>query len=267
MSYTDVTLNGVSLLAGPGVLPTEAVVSNVVRGFLGAIRDNVEDIPGRYGTVSFDEKAGDRVVTLGLTLLTDSPALRRAAIETLADWAELLTPAPLIISDEPDRYWLAKLRSMSDPEEAVLTAEVELGFRTGPYALALEPTVSDALALTDGVEDTLELEDAVPADPIVEVTVGAGGFPGGFVLTVNGVDFVFGDALTVGQVITISTVGFTVSSGANTDTELDGSFVEADLAMSSVDGDFPALIPGTNTITIVGGDASLVFTWRRRYRA
>lgn len=270
-SPVDITLNEIPLLGDSGdlgILPVEAIVANVVRGFLGAIRDVVEEVPGRAGSWTFEEKAGDRSITVVIILGTDSATERRQAIEALADWADLDTPAPLIISDEADRYWDAKLAGMSDPEEVVLTATVELIFRVGPYAKALE--LSELLApleLVDAVGDDFDIDDTVNAYPVVEVTAGAGGLPAGFAMSINGLNIVYGTPVAAGDTVTISSVSYTVSLGANTDADLDGSFVEADLSMLEVDGDFPVLIPGTNTITIEGGDTTVAISWRRLFRA
>lgn len=112
---------------------------------------------------------------------------------------------------------------------------------------------------------SLELDDTVDVYPVIEITAGES-MPSGFTLTVNGLALTYGDAFTSGDVLTVSSLTYTVSTGVNTDSDLDGVFVVADLSMGAVDGDFPILISGTNSIEIDGGDADLVVTWRRRYR-
>lgn len=266
---TEVTLDDVALSdAVPGV-----IVKRVTRQLLGDRRDVFELVPGRAGSWRFGEQAGDRLITLQLALVGESSTYpieesgleaRRAACRALADWADHAQPVTLVADDEPDRYWMATVSSAPTPDEWLIRATVDLVFRVGPYALALELSTHDE-ALTNGALATFSIPDNVNAYPVVEITAGDA-MASGFTLNVNGLELVYGAAVAPGDVLTVSSLSYTVSTGANTDTELEGSFVTADLSMGDVDGDFPILVPGSNGIEIVGGDADVSISWRRRYR-
>lgn len=256
---TDVNYNAVDLTdAVPG-----ALVLNVHRPLLGERRDIRELVPGRAGSWRFGEQAGDRIITIDLNIEGLSPGDRHHSMRLLADWVDV-GEAKLIIDDELDLYWLAVIETVPTPEEWINNADVSIDFRVGPYVHASSLS-TDALSLTDGDASSLELDDTVDVYPVIEVTAGET-MATGFTLTVNGLVLVYGDPVASGDVLTVSALTYTVSTGVNTDTALDGVFVAADLSMGSVDGDFPILIPGVNSITVDGGDADVAITWRRRYR-
>lgn len=268
---TDVTLDTVALSdAVPGV-----IVKRVTRQLLGDRRDVFELVPGRAGSWRFGEQAGDRLVTLELALVGETTTYpieesgldaRRAACRALADWADHPQPVTLVADDEPDRYWLATVASAPTPDEWLVRATVDLVFRVGPFAFADELS-TEALELLDGAPATFTIDDAVQAYPVIEITAGFGStMPDGFILTVNDLELVYGTAVAPDDVLTVSSLAYTVSRGANTDTELEGTFIVGNLSMADLDGDFPVLIPGENSITLTGGDVDATLTWRRRFR-
>lgn len=266
---TDVTLDGVALSSA---VP-EAIVKRVRRQLLGDPRDVYELVPGRAGSWLFGEQPGDRIITVELALVGDNAVYplegtaleaRRVACRSLAAWAESPRSVELVVDDESDRYWLSKLSSTPTPDEWLARALIDLDFRSSPYAYAVTLS-TQAESLTDGIPASFSTPDEVNAYPVIELVAGAS-MPSGFTLTVNGLVLTYGTAVAIGDVLTISSLTYTVSAGPNTDTDLDGVFVAADLAMADVDGDFPILIPGSNTITVAGGASTVTITWRRRYQ-
>jgi predicted phage tail component-like protein len=260
---TDVTFNGVALSTA---VPT-ALVLGVTRGLLGARRDTWQEVPGRAGAWVYPEKPGDRSIAIPVNIAAAGYAARRAAVNALAAWADSPGLAPLIIDDEPDRYWDAKLTGPADPAEWLLTADAELAFRVGPYSWALDPS-TDTWSAADGAPHTVTLPDEVEAQPVLELTAGGAAIPS-FTLTVNGNVFQYGTNLGAGAQLTINGIAYMVTTGANIDTALVGAFDPADVSMATVDGVFPLLAPGANTVTLdtpAGQGASITATWRRRYR-
>lgn len=263
---TDITFAGVALSS---VVP-EAIVRKVSRQLLGESRDVFETVPGRAGAWVFPEEPGQRTIVVELELIgeadidTTAYDARRDAVRRLAQWCAHRNLESLVIDDEDDRHWLAKLASAPTPDEWLEDASIALEFTALPYAFADElSTVS--LSLTDSTPDTFDVDDEVDAYPVIEIEA-TEDIPSGIILTVNGVQLAYGDPLGTGDVITVSSLSFTVALGANTDTNLDGVFVPDDLSMLNVEGDFPILTNGSNSIEVDGGDCDVTVTWRRRFR-
>lgn len=256
----DLTLNGTTLSSSV----TGIYVNKVVRSLLGGVRDVYKEFPGLSGSWRFVEKPGDRHLVASLTILSNSYALRRTAVKALASWADVGVASKLIVSDESDRYWDAKLITPPDPDEWVNHAVIDLEFRVGPYSKATS-TSSSSVTATNNVDFTVALPDAVEAYPIIEVTASAD-MTTGFTITCNGNVFTYATALTSGNKVTVSSLAYAVTTGANADTNCDGTFVAANLSMAGVDGVFPVLQPGNNTVRITGANSTATFLWRRRYR-
>lgn len=260
---TDVTYSGVALSAA---VP-EALVLRVRRGLLGARRDTWQEVPGRAGSWMYPEQPGDRTVAVTVNIEgADYPA-RRAAVNALAAWADSDGLVPLVIDDEPYRYWDAKLTGPADPDEWLLTADAELEFRTGPYAWASTAS-TETWAAADGTPHTVTLPDEVDAHPVLEITAGGAPIPS-FTLAVNGQVLSYGAALAAAAKLTVNGIAYMVTTGANIDAALVGSFDPAHVAMATVDGVFPLFHPGANTVTLdtpAGQSATIVASWRRRYR-
>lgn len=246
------------------------IVQRVMRQMVGEIRDVYEAVPGRDGAWLFPELSGMRNIQLTCKIVSDSGANRRAAVRAAADWMETPDAVQLVVDDEPDRYYIAKLADAPSPDEMVHRADFQIGFKAQPYAYALT-TSSQSVTAASGVNQTYTAPDNVSAFPIVEITP-VGGNLNGFTLVYNGLYLVYEGVLSSGSTLTISSLTYTVTEGANLDTELTGAVDYDSVDMNDVSGDFPVVKPGTNNYSIVPGAGStntstiIVTTWRRRYR-
>lgn len=252
------------------VVVPEALVLDVVRPLVGTRRHTPVDIPGRPGSVIFDEEPGDRVIQVPMDLEADGFTDRRDAVRRLARWADIGTGAVLVIDDEPDRYHVALLENDDDVLERLCYGAATLRFRVGPYALADELSTVSTSATTNPDSDTFNITDEVTAEPVVELTP-AGGTLTGFTLTVNGYSLTWaGGPIVAGDTITISAISDTVTLGSNEDVDLTGSFDEADVDMADVSGEFPLLLEGPNAWSLswtgTATSVAVVFTWRERFR-
>lgn len=264
---TTASLNGTALATA---VP-EAAILSVSRQLGGARRDTLVDVPGRAGAWHFTEEPGNRTVELVMHLEGDGFAARRAAVRALAAWAD--TPngyVELIIDDEPDRFYEVVLAEAPNVDEWLRAAAVTLPFSAAPYALAVS-TSSESATASSGGGDTFSALDELYTPAIITVTAN-GGAVSGFDFTMNGdtLSWQGQSPLGDGDAVTINGVSFTVTEGANIDTEVRGAYDSADLIMSGVTGTFPMVKPGTNTWSITyTGDATSVtvdILWRRRYR-
>lgn len=262
----DLELNGEDL----STAVAEALVLDVRRPLVGKRRHTRVEIPGRAGSVTFDEEPGDRVLEIVIDLEAATFEDRRDAVRRLARWAEVGTSSQLIISDEPDRYHDAILENADTVLERLLYGAATLRFAVGPYSLASTPSTQTENATSNPDSDTFNITDDVYAEPVIELTP-AGGTLTGFTLTVNGSALTWtGDTILAGETLTISSISDTITIGENEDVDLTGAFDEEDVSMADVSGTFPLLFSGANAWSLsrsgTATSVSIVFTWRERFR-
>lgn len=260
---TTVSFDGIDL---DSVVP-EALVTDVSRDLLGARRTTFTDVPGVAGSWVFGDEPGDRSLTLSVHILGDDFEERRDAVRRLADWADSTAASELVVDDEPDRYELAILASAPEVEERVNYASVQLEFRCGPYAWATA-TSTETWTATSGVAEVFTVPDGVNAAPILELTAGGSSIPSTTIVC-NGATLTYGTQIPAAGVITVSSIAFVVTDVANTDTDCAGTFPVGDVSMAAVDGKFPTLVPGSNSITVTTSNGQAMtaeLLWRRRYR-
>lgn len=249
----------------------ELNVLRVRRPLAGDRRDTYVDIPGRAGFYLFAEEPGRRVITLELDIGAGTFAERRTAVRAVADLFDRPGLCELIVDDEPTIFHRCRLASTPDPEEWLNSAGFAVELVAEPYGY--ETTVStETWTASTGVAHTFTPPDTVSAELELEVTA-TGGTVTSLIVNVNGDILTYalgGTGLAAGEKLTISGISYTVTRGASTDTDLDGTFDPDDLDMATVSGDFGDLIAGANSITLTrtGTATTLaaVARWRRRYR-
>jgi predicted phage tail component-like protein len=261
----DLTYNAVALSSA---VPAANVVQ-VSRQLVGRRRHERVQVPGRAGSWFFPEEPGDRDLVAELVIVADGLDDRRASVRALADWADLPSPARLVLSDEPDRFHEAILDRSADPAEWLTAAKISLPFSVGPYAIALA-TSEQVLSISGfPAGGTFEIPDEVNALPVVEITPTNGTLTS-FTFAVNGYAISWAGNLTSGNTITVSSLSDTVTTGPNGDVNLTGAFDRTALTMADVSGEFPLLLPGANpwTMTRTGTatTATVRLLWRERFR-
>ena len=256
---TTISLDGVSSSSIP-----ELVIEDVARQITPTIRDSYREIPGRSGSWLFEEAAGDRGLSVRFAAVGDDLDSRRLAVRAAGAflYGDGLGLRKLIVSDEPDRFVWAKLAAAVEAEELLARGRCEASFRTSPFALST--AISTETLLSSGTL-TIAPESGFASffEPSIEVTA-TSALASGFSIDVDGIELVYGAGMSSGAKVTVSTISTTVTTGADADSDLDGTFDPADFAMTSVSGDFPILRPGANVVTLSAG-ISAAFRWRRRY--
>ena len=246
------------------------VLGQVWRPLLGAPRNVHTYIPGRPGSWVTPGKPGLRHLRVEGYIQSSDPTARREAIEALSDWLDVEGEAHLTISDMPDRYYLATLGAMSDPEEWRETGTFELVWDIQPYSLG--ETISNEDWSSDNDDNhTFSPTLYTPVWPVIYITPTNGTLTG-FTIENNG------DTLTVDDISVASTHTIVVNSlvpivyyddAPFYDAELTGAFPAASIILVGVSGNFPTLLPDiVNNIHFVktGGTAT-AFTVHVEYRA
>lgn len=258
---TSVTWDGTSTDTIP-----ELLILCIRRDLYGELRDEWEYMPGRAGSWQFVEEEGDRTIEVDCHILGDTFDERRDAVRRTAQLFSARAVVPIIFSDEPDRFYTGKVASAPRPNEWLRSGDFTIELRVGPFAEDLSIS-SESWSASDNVPHSFSIPDEVDAYPVLVLTSTPG--VASFILTVNGTDLTYGDAIPPGESVTISSLSYTVSPGDNDDPLLTGEFNPDDVDMSDVDGDFPILVPGVNEVTVNtpdGSSMSALLSWRRRYR-
>lgn len=261
MSGYVVTYDG----ASSATAVPELVVQRISRPFVGEVRDQYVEVPGRESAWLFTEQPGDATINMECVLIGQSRAERRASVRALASWTRATDRRPLIVDDEPHLMWWAKLASRPDVDEAVRLGRLGLSWRVLPYAESVD--VSSQSASGSSMVFDVPGDPDVPMYQVIEVTTAAPA-ASGIELEVNGTVIGVRDSLGAGVTRTFSALTATITTGANADAELAANaFDTGALAMQTAYGDFGLLDAGSNTITVTRGGplASIRVVWRRRY--
>jgi predicted phage tail component-like protein len=258
-----VTLNSITSTSGVSALR----IRRVDRDLLGERRDVRVSVPGRDGSWFYPEEPGDRKIVIYGWLAAESMSAKRTAIHDLAEWVNTTGEVALAVDDESDRFYYVTLDSW-DVDTSQRYATVEIEFTASAYGLANNLSTENIAVSGSPDSGTFAISDDLGAYPIIEITP-TNGTMTSFTLDVNGYALTWAGALADDETLTVSSVSFTVTAGANVDTMLTGAFDPNDLDMSDVSGEFPELEPGTNDWSLIWtGTATTVtvlVTWRRRY--
>lgn len=264
MSTKTIVWNEVSSAIVP-----ELVLSQVWRPLLGASRNIHTYIPGRAGTWVTAGKPGLRHLRVEGYVQAASPAARRDAIEAVANWLDVEGEAHLVISDMPDRFYLATLNDMNDPNEWRETGTLELYWDIQPYSF--DETISTEAWTSDADDNhTFSPGLGVPAWPVIYITPTNGTLTdftienNGDTLVVDDVSVASGNTIVVNSIVPIVYYDNSMSY----DAELTGAFPLGSVVLVGVSGVFPTLLPDiVNNIHFVktGGTAT-AFTVNVEYR-
>lgn len=248
----------------------ELVVGQVTRQLIGAVRGTLVEVPGRAGGWHFAQKRGRRKVTAECFIQVDDMALRRAAVEAVANWFDIEVEAVLKFSDEPGVYYEATVLEAPDVVEWRHSGTFTLVWSVNPYAMDETITQETFAADADELHSWSPLLD-VPVYPVIEITPTNGTLTG-FTLTTNGQSLQYSGLIPDDTTLAVNSIAAVVTTGPNTDTELTGAYDTTFVSMSGVSGRFPVLLPDVvNTCRFqkLGGTATTItvtLSYRKMYR-
>lgn len=260
--YT-VTYDGVASTTIPSF-----ICHRVRRQLVGSRRTSFESIAGMEGAYVFPEEPGLRSIEIDASVLVDEvdTELRREALRSVAAWVNKFEMKKLFISDEPGKYDMAIFNGDADPDEWRQKGSFKLPFMCEPYSYQEELQHEDATAAGTSVDIVIDVDGTAPRSPfIVEMTAaGTSAFQS---VTVNGRTWTRTTSLSALGIVTFNTKAGVMLLGANTDTDLQGTFDPDDVSMAGGSGRPPYLVPGSNTITVAMNHTgfSVDVWWRGRY--
>lgn len=239
MSRTTVTYNGVDL--------TELCIVSDLRTSLLPREVQGQEVPGRDGTLFGGVRLAERTVTLAMTVHGDTDGERQAAARALAAALATDAPAPLAISVDGGRYWMAVPTSGSDAVRWRHHTSFEVEFLCpDPVAYGETRTVS----VPSGGSVALEVGGTYPTRPVVSASAALNdGTAGEWRLTLDGGTYLSADAPTARSVVADCAERTLVVAGAT--------------AMLDPYADWLVLEPGAHTLAMTGtGAASVSYTER-----
>lgn len=116
-------------------LPSYVKIKSIETGLTPPISQTTLQVPGRYGEYDFGNGIGARTIDVSYFIIADSPADLRTKAREFAKWLYSDEPKKLVLLDEPDKYYWAKVTGNLDLQEAFRTGEGKIQFYcSDPFA-------------------------------------------------------------------------------------------------------------------------------------
>jgi predicted phage tail component-like protein len=212
--------------------------------------DHYEFIPGRDGSILFPQNFTNRVIEIDCLIMYSSKENRSAEERELA---KLFTKEEkrLIISDEPDVYYLAKLSETFELDRHKTMSSFTLVFNCQPFALTEEKKVTFSNIDADQ-EVTFENIGTFESYPEIEIILAESINELSVRLNDETLTFTPNEEVASGSVISI-----------NSD---DYSFrVDDQPIILELSGDFPVVCAGENTLIVSAATQHIVVCWQPRF--
>lgn len=233
---------------------------------LPTFEDHYEYVPGRHGSLVFPQTFGTREIEIDCLLLHESRKNRAQAIRTLSRLFSL-QEGRLVVSDEPDVYYIGKLASSFSLDVHRTLSSFTLVFRCQPFRYAI-----NARELTFDMDSNnvqyISNDGTAETYPslVIQAVFGEIQNPK---ITINDKYLLYNGVLTPNSAIEINTESFLATKSMERDIATTGAYDTAENnILSMIDGEFGALFPGGNTFAYSsanGQRARIRLVWQERY--
>lgn len=205
----------------------------------------------------FEAVRPGKVIQLSCIIYADNLTDLLTNIDNINRVIAIKEPKQLILGHQTDRYWLAQFQQMTGPFTGIGAYEVELVFfAADPLAYAANETIYTTTLNTDPWTGTLNVGGTAEASPVYTLTPQNGPFGDQVVVTniTTGQTLIIDKEPVVGDVIVIDTERWIVTNNSTP-------------IMNLIEGQFPRLKPGNNSLNISGlGDSpQLKVEYRGRF--
>ena len=120
-------------------IPTFVNVNSIVNSILPPISQNTVKVNGRAGVLDFGNEINPRIITVTITIIANDQMDLKTKTRELAEWLYYEEEKPLIILDELDKYYMAKITQNTDLNEILHVGQGQLSFVcTQPFAYGQE---------------------------------------------------------------------------------------------------------------------------------
>lgn len=114
------------------------VCKSVTRPLLPTAKIKRVELAGASGVYDFDDNEYSlRPISMRMTYIGTSYQELRSRARGIASWLAVGTWSPLIINDEPDKYYLAKITEQVDLESVWESGTAEINFDCQPFAYSV----------------------------------------------------------------------------------------------------------------------------------
>jgi predicted phage tail component-like protein len=234
------------------------VCKSVKRPLLPAAKVNRIEIPGASGAHDFEDDSYElRSVTMQIAYIGTSYEELRARARQIAAWLANNTWSRLIINDEPDKYYLAKVTSEIDLQSLWESGSADITFDCQPFAYSIaEVTFTQQLVGADVETNyvfsnpgTRKIDFRSPPGSKFNITVTGSWTLLSFVIG-NGEKVLYYGYAGNNSTLVLNNVDMEITQdGENTFSMLDGDI-----------DTFLSIDPGINTLGIGATDADITVT-------
>ncbi|ORX22387.1 hypothetical protein BVF91_11995 [Thermoanaerobacterium sp. PSU-2] len=223
-------------------------VVKINRNIFPEIQDQYEKISGRAGSYLFPQPFGDRKISIDC----DLPVLNKdefmAKFRAVAAWLKTNDKVQLILSDETDKYYMAKVaNNMQIQRDFFYLGEFTIEFICDPFAYSLND-ITQKYTVQSGATQGIYNNGTAETNPVISI-IAAWGDIKNPKITLNDVIFLYNGTITNNSQIDINSETFTCYKGMDRDINTTGGYDPAeDSILALIDGEFPTLQPGPNSL-------------------
>jgi predicted phage tail component-like protein len=123
-------------------LPPFVLVNDIHVSLLPPVSQRSQSVAGRAGAYDFGNVLGEREITVDITVEANTASELRSRLRQLATWLYYEEAKPLILLDEPDKYYLAKVTDAIDLKQNISIVQGSITFWcSDPFSYAVQETV------------------------------------------------------------------------------------------------------------------------------
>lgn len=136
-------------------LPPFVKINNIALSLMPTIERTTIKVNGRNGSYDFGNTFDDREIEIDYTIIADNESDLRYKARDFANWLYTEEYAPLVILEEPDKYYMAKITGDTDFNEIIRFGQGSITFVAEPFLYGQEkefdfnPTAENNTILVD----------------------------------------------------------------------------------------------------------------------
>lgn len=242
-------------------------IEDVIRPFLPEKRDHYEMIPGRHGSVRFEQPYGDRSIKVICTVKSSSVTERTRLTRDIPAWFHRAGESTLIFQDEADVFYTGTVTEISDPENIVFNKRIEINFQCQSFKTGRNAT-REAFTMRPDDPRVLYVKGTAETAPTVTITATEADIINPQI-TINDQTLFYTGTILKNTSIDINFESFAANKSMDRDIMMTGAYDdEENNILENIDGEFGLLKPGSNAILYSSfneSPANIAIIWNDKY--